>query len=148
MHLNGKSFQNHLHGDFWILFIFTPTKGKEPSTVLLTRKFKNAKKRTLVFTQLFVGGSRGIYFLRKSITYERAFLHSSKYMVQPIQLMHNCLFFALRAHNWVSINWGRRTYWMRRQRVATDSRIGSSAFYPIKWWGKWFDCVGNAFCLG
>lgn len=95
-----------------------------------------------------MGGSRGIHFLRKSITFERVFLHSSRYVVQPTQCMHNCLFFAIRAQNWFSINWGRRTYWMRRQRVATDCWICSSAFYPIKWWGKWFDCVGNAFCLG
>lgn len=100
------------------------------------------------FTQLFVDSFRGLYFLRKPIIYGRVFLHSSRCVVQPTQHTRNCLFSAIRSQNWVSVNWGRRTYWMRRQRVATDCWIFNSAFYPIKWWGKWFDYVGNVFCLG
>lgn len=143
MHLNGQSFII-IFKEIFGYFLFFPWP-KEPSTVLLYENFKNAKKLTLPVTCLCVGGCRGVYFSRISITYERAFSHSSRYVVQPTHRMHNCLVFATRFQNWVSVNWGRRSSRMRRQRVATDCWICSSAFYPIKWWGQWFDCVGNAF---
>jgi hypothetical protein len=49
--------------------------------VLLKENLKSAKKLTFVLTNLFVGGFRGIPFSRKSIANERAFLHSSRYVV-------------------------------------------------------------------
>lgn len=63
-------------------FLFS-SWSKEPSTVFLQENFKNAKKLTLVLAHLFVGGFRGVYVLRKPVIYERAFLDSSKYVVQP-----------------------------------------------------------------
>lgn len=94
MHLSGRSFHNHLQGDFWIVFILLLIK--RILYCVLQENFKNAKKLTL-YSFIYLWVALGEYTFFKNQLQIKRYSYTSADIWYSLPHIHNYLFFAIRS---------------------------------------------------